>query len=69
MLTHRTRRQLCLGLLGLAAGSGPAIAGGPYLAFAQGLAAHPPKGSRYRPDLEAELPGGGARACSGHDAA
>lgn len=55
MLPDQTRRSLCLALLGLAAGAGPAFAGGPYLAFAQGLAAHPPKGSRYRPDLEAEL--------------
>ena len=51
---HPTRRTLCLGLLGLVAASGPALAG-PYLEFAQGLAAHPPKGARYRPDLEAEL--------------
>jgi len=48
------RRTLFLGLIGLAAGTGPAIAG-PYLDYARGLAAHPPKGSSYRPDLEAEL--------------
>jgi uncharacterized protein YkwD len=47
---------LCLGLLGVFAGVAPAFAG-PYLAYAQGLASHPPKGSRYRPDLEAELVG------------
>ena len=50
----QTRRALCLSLLGLAAGAVPALAG-PYLDYAQGLAAHPPKGSQYRPDLEAEL--------------
>ena len=49
-----TRRMLCIGLLSLAAAVQPALAG-PYLDFAQGLAAHPPKGTRYRPDLEAEL--------------
>ena len=52
----QTRRKLCLGFLGLAATAVPASAG-PYLAYAQGLAAHPPKGSQYRPDLEAELVG------------
>ncbi|WP_161957096.1 CAP domain-containing protein [Aestuariivirga litoralis] len=51
---HLSRRSLCLGLFGLVAGVNPAAAG-PYLAYAEGLAAHPPKGSRYRPDLEAEL--------------
>lgn len=50
----QTRRSLCLGLLALAAGTAPALAG-PYLDYAQGLAAHPPKGAQYRPDLEAEL--------------
>ncbi len=54
MTADSTRRGLFLGLLGLAAGTVPAIAG-PYLSYAKGLAAHPPKGSRYRPDLEAEL--------------
>ena len=54
MRNDRTRRMICLGLLGLAAGAAPAFAG-PYLNYAQGLAAHPPKGARYRPDLEAEL--------------
>lgn len=54
MRIDQTRRVLCLGLLGLAAGAGPVLAG-PYLDYAQGLAAHPPKGARYRPDLEAEL--------------
>lgn len=49
-----SRRSLCLGLFGLAAGAVPALAG-PYLGYAEGLASHPPKGSRYRPDLEAEL--------------
>ena len=52
----QTRRKFCLGFLGLAATAVPASAG-PYLAYAQGLAAHPPKGSQYRPDLEAELVG------------
>jgi uncharacterized protein YkwD len=55
MPTDLIRRRFCLGLIGLAAGSSPVIAGGPYLDYAQGLAAHPPKGSRYRPDVEAEL--------------
>lgn len=54
MRCDQTRRMLCLGLLGLASGAVPASAG-PYLAYAQSLAAHPPKGSVYRPDLEAEL--------------
>ncbi len=51
---NQTRRMLCLGLFAAAAGAAPALAG-PYLDYAQGLAAHPPKGSRYRPDLEAQL--------------
>lgn len=51
-----TRRLLCLGLVGLVASVQPALAG-PYLDYAKGLAARPPKGSRYRPDLEAELVG------------
>lgn len=50
----RTRRLFCLGLLGLAVGARPAVAGR-YLDYAQALAAKPPKGSRYRPDLEGEL--------------
>jgi uncharacterized protein YkwD len=50
------RRLLCLGLVGLAAAARPALAG-PYLDYAMGLAARPPKGSRYRPDLETELVG------------
>ena len=56
MLCSPTRRLLCLGLVGLAASVHPALAG-PYLDYAKGLAARPPKGSRYRPDLEAELVG------------
>ena len=56
MLCSPTRRLLCLGLVGLAASVQPALAG-PYLDYAKGLAARPPKGSRYRPDLEAELVG------------
>lgn len=53
---HRfpTRRLFCLGLLGVAVAARPALAG-PYLDYARGLAAKPPKGSRYRPDLEGEL--------------
>lgn len=51
---HQARRALCLGLVGLAASAVPVVAG-PYLDYARGLAAHPPKGSKYRPDLEAEL--------------
>lgn len=48
------RRTLCLGLLGLAAWAAPAFAG-PYLDYARGLAANPPKGTTYRPDIEADL--------------
>lgn len=48
------RRTFLFGFIGLAAGVRSAIAG-PYLSYAQGLAARPPKGSRYRPDLEAQL--------------
>jgi len=48
------RRTLLLGCIGLAASAHSAHAG-PYLAYAQGLAARPPKGSAYRPDLEAQL--------------
>lgn len=48
------RRQLCLGALSLMVSGGAALAG-PYLDYARGLAANPPKGSVYRPDLEAEL--------------
>lgn len=54
MTYDHLRRTLCLGLLGLAAGVVPAVAG-PYLDYARGLAAKPPKGTTYRPDLEAEL--------------
>lgn len=54
MLLDLTRRRLCLGLLGVAASALPAHAG-PYLDYARGLAARPPKGSAYRPDLEADL--------------
>ncbi|WP_421694030.1 CAP domain-containing protein [Aestuariivirga sp.] len=54
MIFSPMRRRLCLGLAALAAGPLPALAG-PYLDYAKGLAAHPPKGSSYRPDLEAEL--------------
>ena len=56
MPSRPTRRLLCLGLVSLAAAVRPALAG-PYLDYAKGLAARPPKGSRYRPDLEAELVG------------
>lgn len=48
------RRTFLFGFIGLAAGVRSAIAG-PYLSYAQGLVARPPKGSRYRPDLEAQL--------------
>lgn len=48
------RRIFLAGFIGLAASARSAIAG-PYLSYAQGLAAHPPKGSQYRPDLEAQL--------------
>lgn len=41
-------------LLGLAAMAMPAAAGR-YLDYARGLNASPPEGSRFRPDLEAEL--------------
>lgn len=54
MTIDLSRRSLCLGLASLAAGAVPALAG-PYLDYAKGLAAHPPQGSRYRPDLEAQL--------------
>lgn len=54
MRCRPTRRLFCLGLVGLAAAVRPSLAG-PYLDYAKGLAARPPKGSRYRPDLEAEL--------------
>lgn len=51
-----TRRSFCLALLGVAASVTPALAG-PYLDYARGLAAHPPKGAAYRPDLEEDLVG------------
>ena len=54
MPPDHTRRILCLGLLGSVVGASHASAG-PYLAYARGLAAHPPVGSMYRPDLEGEL--------------
>ena len=54
MRPDRTRRRLCLSLFSFAAGAGPALAG-PYLDYARALAAQPPKGSKYRADLEAEL--------------
>ena len=54
MMFSPMRRRLCFGLAALASGAMPAVAG-PYLDYARGLAAHPPKGSSYRPDLEAEL--------------
>ena len=56
MRTDRTRRRLCLGLAGLVSGAVPAVAG-PYLDYAEGLAAKPPKGAQYRPDLETMLVG------------
>jgi uncharacterized protein YkwD len=40
--------------ISLVAGTVPALAG-PYRDYAEGLAANPPEGSRYRPDLEATL--------------
>ncbi|MFO1133551.1 MAG: CAP domain-containing protein [Hyphomicrobiales bacterium] len=55
MPIDQPRRAFCLGLFGVAAGASPVLAGGRYLDYARGLAAHPPKGSRYRPDVEAEL--------------
>ena len=51
------RRRLCLSGLVLLAGAVPVHAQGRYLSFAQGLAANPPDGARYRPDLEARLAG------------
>lgn len=54
MSHDRIRRQLCLAAIAAFAGVRPALAG-PYRDFAEGLAANPPEGSRYRPDLEAEL--------------
>jgi uncharacterized protein YkwD len=48
-----TRRQV-FGVAFLTLGAGPATAGS-YLDFATGLVASPPDGSRFRPDLEAEL--------------
>lgn len=54
MPVNTLRRSLCLGIVAIASGAVPAIAG-PYLDYAKGLAAHPPKGSTYRPDLEAGL--------------
>lgn len=54
MSVNSLRRSLCMGLFAIASGAIPAFAG-PYLDYAKGLAAHPPKGSAYRPDLEAGL--------------
>jgi uncharacterized protein YkwD len=48
------RRKLFLAGLALLGGLRPAAAGG-YRAFAEGLNASPPDGSRFRPDLEAVL--------------
>lgn len=48
------RRSLILGLAAVALPPRLALAGS-YLDFAQGLAASPPQGSGFRPDLEAEL--------------
>jgi uncharacterized protein YkwD len=50
----RTAKLLCALFLGLLALALPAAAG-PYLDYATGLNASPPEGSRFRPDLEAEL--------------
>ena len=54
MSYNSTRRRLCLSFAGLVAMVLPAAAG-PYLDYAMGLNAHPPEGSRFRPDLEARL--------------
>lgn len=54
MSHDRIRRQLCLLVLAGFAGVRPALAG-PYRDYAEGLAASPPDGARYRPDLEATL--------------
>lgn len=54
MRSNFSRRTLCLSLMGLAAMALPAWAG-PYLDYAMGLNAHPPEGSRFRPDLEEKL--------------
>ena len=54
MPNNLTRRRLSLSVLGLAAMALPAWAG-PYLDYAMGLNAHPPEGSRFRPDLEERL--------------
>ena len=48
------RRLVCVGGLFLLAGVVPAAAG-PYLDYATGLAANPPDGAAYRPDLEEKL--------------
>ena len=48
------RRLVCGAGLFLMAGIVPAAAG-PYLDYANGLAANPPDGAAYRPDLEAKL--------------
>lgn len=54
MSHDRIRRAFCLGALSCVLGTLPALAG-PYRDYAEGLAANPPKGSRFRPDLEATL--------------
>ncbi|MCA3560876.1 MAG: CAP domain-containing protein [Aestuariivirga sp.] len=54
MRPDRTRRLFCFGFVALGWGAGPALAG-PYLDYAEGLAAHPPQGAHYRPDLETML--------------
>jgi len=54
-MSHDPMRRLVCGLgLGLLLGVRPALAGR-YLDYAQGLAANPPAGAQYRPDLEARL--------------
>jgi uncharacterized protein YkwD len=48
------RRLLVLAVASLLAGGSPAVAGR-YIDYATGLVTSPPEGSRFRPDLEAEL--------------
>ena len=54
MSHDRIRRQLCLIPFAVLAGVRPSLAG-PYRDYAEGLAANPPKGAEYRPDLESVL--------------